>query len=1159
MKNINKNVSLAGDNRINITEDMKVLESIVDVFKKEENSSYSICFLGSNSDTIFDKKDGKEPPITQKYIVDLVNYIFQAFLNSDKINNLKIVTTGGDGIQKLISQNFSRLRIYHKNDLISKGKYLQNIAVTIDSKKNLETNPANDYSIRTESATSQNQAMINLSYLFIGLPGGKATLSSLLMIYNFLEHTNKNQGEYRLLLHSFWKKMFEQGNHMISEVSIFTDFDKLSIFPEERVSLKEIKPTKQEKPNLESLKKAIVQCISKGKSTYDAEKAILAIDFSCYIDIYEKDNFRRECYSRGKYEDLLQDFFKEWNDILFSPESENTYGVTILPDGVFSTEYIIEQPLELRKKEYKVVKTGGPGTGTFEKLAKHFNNEKYGQTLMWRRVRMLKGDDRLSFSIILLFHYHIPIGIILTIKRLIEDFITVYSTQEVVDIFSIKNNEIEKADIELEEKINLLEKQARKSAYSQVFIRNMSHNIISHVLIHLLKGEELSEQKLPTHIERANAYQASFDLPWKQQNRTISLQDSQEQLACFLKYLSDRCFYLNESVYGITNTVGEKKVYQELFRELDENRILLNHISGIEHFNYKLHFVREIEKEGVKQYEPLTSTNDFSVMLPGDTLGQQAFYNIIENIIRNTAKHNSIQKVNQCVHFIIKFSEHSRIYYKVEIFDSVVLSKNKEQDLNRMISDPEFDNNEYRLRSYGLGQLEMKAAAAFLRQKDITQLETNEELTTGECLPFLKAFETGLTYDEDQRQIISKEKEKHLGYSFYLKKTEKYLIIINEDKKCSFGEKLEKLSLKGVQIVSQEDFLKDLKAQRVFNHEFVFLCESAKENLKELSEKEGALKGLSEHFYSNNPEKRKHKLSRIPILSLLPERLMLIKDGLIDEMVEKSDIETFEKNIWKQWEGEKLGKESEKKYNIYQVIAINGKKEDNEYNNYSSCRQVVLHNHLNSVDSWEEAIENINIDLIKVEPLSSAAQRKLPNWTSGVSLKDYVGQIAKQVPTIQKIIEAYFNKIIVIDERIQDFAETATYKGVPEKDIFKHINVLIPDKIASEAINLANRNISQEKKKVETYIQTHITSASFLVIHYGILERMYGSDYTQINKKLEDWAKQTRVVITTGRGKYSLRDLPQAVTYLNFSALRTAFIDNRNKYSMNYILNQARK
>ena len=84
-----------------------------------------------------------------------------------------------------------------------------------------------------------------------------------------------------------------------------------------------------------------------------------------------------------------------------------------------------------------------------------------------------------------------------------------------------------------------------------------------------------------------------------------------------------------------------------------------------------------------------------------------------------------------------------------------------------MITDTEFEKNEYRLRSYGLGQLEMKAAAAFLRQKDITQLETNEELTTGECLPFLQAFETGLTYDEVQRQIISKEKEKHLGYKRY--------------------------------------------------------------------------------------------------------------------------------------------------------------------------------------------------------------------------------------------------------------------------------------------------------------------------------------------------------------------------------------------------------
>lgn len=1148
MKNINKNVSLSGDNRINIAEDM---ETVMNIFSKGENYSYTICFLGGRSASIFENIDKEE-------IGKIIESIFFQFLASPELNSLKILTNGatGGGIPEFVAEKFKDLQEKNKEEL--GDKHIQIIAIVINEDK---SSCSYDYCIRVESMSAQMQAMINMSNLFIGLPGHTST--NLSTVIETLPK-DKEKREYKVLLHPYWRGEFEKKEK--KKVSFF-EYDEDGNFKIvlEQVPLKKNSPTIQKERGFKGLKEVILDCINRGLTKEDKEyrkDALLAIDFHYYIENEEELKDYSYSYETETYTNLISEFIKDEKTYYPWYAADNdVYGLTILPNGRFRkgeqlfdfSEEKEEMLLELKDQSFLYDKDL-----VFKNFADFLNKNQYGQTLMWRYKSVGYHTNKLRFSMMVLFNYHLPMVKINTIKRYIEDFFSNFSTQKINEIIEEKNNEIEKANIELEEKINLLEKQARKSAYSQVFIRNMSHNIISHVLIHLLKGEELSEQKLPTHIERANAYQASFDLPWKQQNRNISLQDSQEQLACFLKYLSNRCFYLNESVYGVTNTVGEKKVYEELFRELDENRILLNHISGIEHFNYKLHFVREIEKEGVKQYEPLTSTNDFSVMLPGDTLGQQAFYNIIENIIRNTAKHNSIQKVNQSVDFIIKFSEYSRIYYKVEIFDSVVLSKNKEQDLNTMISDPEFEKNEYRLRSYGLGQLEMKAAAAFLRQKDIAQLETNEELTTGERLPFLQAFETGLTYDEAQEQIISKEKEKHLGYSFYLKKTEKYLIIINEDEKRSFGKKIEILSLKGIQIVSQEDFLKDLKAQRVFNHEFVFLCESAKENLKELSEKEGALKGLSEHFYSNNPEKRELKSNRIPILSLLPERLMLIKDGLI-EMVEKSDIETFEKNIWKQWEGEKLEKKSEKKYDIYQVIAINGKKENNKYNNYSNCRQVVLHNHLNSVNSWIEATTNINEDLIKVEPLSSAAQRKLPNWTSGVSLKDYVGQIAKQVPTIQKIIEAYFNKIIVIDERIQDFAETATYKGVPEKDIFKHINVLIPDKIASEAINLANRNISQEKKKVEKYIQNHITSASFLVIHYGILERMYGSDYIQINKKLEDWAKQTRVVITTGRGKYSLRDLPQAVTYLNFSALRTAFIDNRNKYSMNYILNQARK
>ena len=54
MKNINKNVSLAVDNRINIAEDM---ETVMNIFSKEEYHSYTICFLGGRCASIFENID----------------------------------------------------------------------------------------------------------------------------------------------------------------------------------------------------------------------------------------------------------------------------------------------------------------------------------------------------------------------------------------------------------------------------------------------------------------------------------------------------------------------------------------------------------------------------------------------------------------------------------------------------------------------------------------------------------------------------------------------------------------------------------------------------------------------------------------------------------------------------------------------------------------------------------------------------------------------------------------------------------------------------------------------------------------------------------------------------------------------------------------------
>ena len=50
-----------------------------------------------------------------------------------------------------------------------------------------------------------------------------------------------------------------------------------------------------------------------------------------------------------------------------------------------------------------------------------------------------------------------------------------------------------------------------------------------------------------------------------------------------------------------------------------------------------------------------------------------------------------------------------------------------------------------------------------------------------------------------------------------------------------------------------------------------------------------------------------------------------------------------------------------------------------------------------------------------------------------------------------------------------------------------------------------------------------------------------------------------RTIVVTGRGQHTLEGLPEAVNYLNLSSLLDAFRDNRNKYSINYILNQTRR
>ena len=766
--------------------------------------------------------------------------------------------------------------------------------------------------------------------------------------------------------------------------------------------------------------------------------------------------------------------------------------------------------------------------------------------------------------------------------------------------------------------------QAIRAAISQVFVRNIAHNIVSHVLIHLTNEKSFSPEGIYKLINKSNAYISNIVIPqynaekdnvnedlekgidylkstieetgadfrnafeqvlllfnYKIYNEEKNLYPTQ-QVANLFSYVANRCLYLNEATYGVSNMVGIKRVYGELFKELDANRILLNHIPAIDNFSYKINF----RHNG----KILTDNDDISVSLPADVLGAQAFYNIIENIIRNTAKHNNSKSDVEngvfvfTVNFIDEpldkndpFSDEDK-YYRVEIWDNVPITSDKAKldeeienikkeakyrqyfyetkkeekepikdaaDLlvfkqNTRMNNSIIDPVNHTLRTDSLGLIEMEASAAFLRQIDLPEIE-NDYYT-------LKHGEYYNTYDGDNYPYFIQAFKKKLndnqfslGYRFYMKKPEKFLVISEKE---FAGDKKKQLLNNGIAIINREKFKKSLEGNTptCYNHEFALLVKNEENDYSESPFK----------FFFENREAKKiaNVKDRTPELSLLPERLMKVNNEFIECLNNSNfDVKLFEQKVWMQWEGTSF-------------IINNSVSTTDEQSNY-----LILFDHLTSVNikDWKntketkEYYESLNIIYkIYFEELSSNAQNKLPFFNSFGKLIDYSNDDFEKYPSSRPMLwEAYDNGVVIVDERVQAFSfeKYKNYEDIKQAEMFKYTNVTIPD----SSISLASKKYSSTlKDNIECFIETNIDSNIFLVVHFGVLERLC-DDNDDIKNKLIEWSKKIRVVITTGRGKHSLAKLPDNVSYINLSALLYAVKENRNKYSINYILNQSRR
>lgn len=760
-----------------------------------------------------------------------------------------------------------------------------------------------------------------------------------------------------------------------------------------------------------------------------------------------------------------------------------------------------------------------------------------------------------------------------------------YITQRVKNIFPLLSaiNSIEEQNLrddQVKKQIEIevdKEKHAVKAAIAQVITRNLSHNIGSHVLSKLLTSNHIKE------IYRQNASEYSCENMIN--NTFTALYPNETLIADFFSYLKSRMDYLTDVTTSTPVIENSKSFYNEIILGFLRNRILTDRISGLDKLKYKIivcnppkefaeYSCKKNDSVDTCKYELNDKREDLIVGIPNDILGSHAFYTILENIIRNTAKHS---KTNNNLRFHIKIEDAVNFdnlacndnlkdklesLYAVSIFDNSPIDntievnigleyQDNEQKYNQWIKNKRkkgekitaltklvFDQN-YRLnqsilengqlRYGGWGLIEMDASAAYLRRIPVDQIDSSEyniDIDDGKNI---------FSNNDEKKVIILRayaEQGKYLGYRFFIPKPQNILIIgddsdiFDDSLNRELKEETKKiLKRAGIWIID------NFKANEIYPHKLVI--DVREEEIKRTNP-------LTPTCFSKK------------ILQYLPQKIKNYKD-----------TPTLIKVLLLNWYV----------HNQYPYYT------DNDF--ISSIKPIVpeLLSKLENLEKRQNA-----------EILFHGSGYCCRDDSSFIEIKT---SVTTQFFSEGSLIQRTFSwpiQILVIDERIQYHAIHGKYyvelgeckpdcscsQGISFSKIYEKTNIIVPSKIDCD-LNEQSFETNNEFRKILNYISGRIDSVEFIVIHLGIIEKLIQSYNKIVLPDLPHKAETgegvgmyilnvicgeresiyDKVIITSGRG--TPHNLPPNIRYLNFSIISQYMIDLRNKYALTEALFSARR
>jgi hypothetical protein len=667
---------------------------------------------------------------------------------------------------------------------------------------------------------------------------------------------------------------------------------------------------------------------------------------------------------------------------------------------------------------------------------------------------------------------------------------------------------------------NKLFSTALQSSLSAVASRNQSHNIGSHVLNNLSNPEQI--KKFLDDKGYKNLYKCSDNEPHKEKryhlvgkckinmlSNYISKDDvkPEQLIAHFNTYLKARMDFIADVGTSVQSSLmNTSNLFDEVFAYFEKNLILLREISGKEdefQYGFNLHYNNDKDKKGPR------------VAMPNGLLGQQAFYIILENIIRNTAKHESISK-NDKVCFTIDANSKTegvkKDFCEITIYSNLLKKKNnlksllekRNESINRPVLDP--DNT---VREGGWGTIEMKLSAAYLRGINLLDIDNEAYNVTGDynenVFPIFEAV---------SKKAAGKE---YFGYRFYVCKPKLALIVFEEND----INKIKVLNNnEGIAAVLKKD---ESLENEIFNHDFLIYVG------KDFNEAEW-----------NNKKNLPQRIIHFEQLTLKN----LEEDKIFDLYLESLS----DKIVWAKW-GEYNRFSFDNEHEI--LFDRHGSNFQDCQNNYhfiephSSASLIgqLLNNENIKVKSsiklqafeavdlkvviLDERAQNSNLYLYYPEEESQDNTKR----EDGILFAEIYNKVGIKVPFTEEQMK-------IISERASDFLKTPT----------------------QNCLNLNSTKLSNCRKGFFKFI-VHNENAHYLVIHFGILESI-----KLPSEKLEDIitkirlkiSKKTKLVIISGRGQ--TKDIPRNEYFINQSSF-SYFLDNqfgRSKLHLVALLKSAR-